>query len=98
MSLSGHLDHDGAVHVVIDDNGAGFDPAKAERLFKPFGRLHTEEDYHGTGIGLTIVQRIVERHGGKVWAERRPEGGARFSITLPAQTPQNLALPEEITA
>jgi PAS domain S-box-containing protein len=96
--LAGHLDQDGAVNVIIEDNGAGFDPNKAERLFKPFGRLHTEEDYHGTGIGLTIVQRIVERHGGKVSAEPRAEGGARFRFTLPAQTPQNLSIPEEIAA
>jgi signal transduction histidine kinase len=98
VQLKGHLDQDGAVNVIIEDNGAGFDPNKTERLFKPFGRLHTEEDYHGTGIGLTIVQRIVERHGGKVSAEPRAEGGARFSFTLPAQTPQNLSIPEEITA
>jgi PAS domain S-box-containing protein len=98
VEVKGHLDGDGAVHVIVEDNGVGFDPSKAERLFKPFGRLHTEEDYHGTGIGLTIVQRIVERHGGRVSAETRAEGGARFAITLPAQAPQNLAIPEEITA
>jgi len=98
VEMRGHVDDDGAVHVVIEDNGAGFDPSKAERLFKPFGRLHTDEDYHGTGIGLTIVQRIVERHGGRVAAEARPEGGARFTFSLPAKAPPNLSVPEELTA
>jgi PAS domain S-box-containing protein len=98
VELRGHLDDDGALHVVIEDNGVGFDPDKAERLFKPFGRLHTDEDYHGTGIGLTIVQRIVERHGGRVSAQARPEGGARFGFSLPTQTPQDLRVPEELTA
>jgi signal transduction histidine kinase len=98
VDVSSSLDSDGAVRLVIEDNGVGFDPTKAERLFKPFGRLHTEEDYHGTGIGLTIVQRIIERHGGQVSAEPRAQGGARFTISLPAQVPQNLSLPEELTA
>lgn len=86
VELSGRTDEDGTLHVVIDDNGIGFDPDKAERLFKPFGRLHTGDEYHGTGIGLTIVQRIVERHGGTVKAEARADGGARFEFTLPART------------
>jgi PAS domain S-box-containing protein len=72
------------VCIVVEDNGVGFDPDQANRLFTPFGRLHTGEDYHGTGIGLTIVQRIVERHGGTVHAEAQPGGGARFAFTLPA--------------
>ena len=98
VELRGTIDAMGAVHVTVEDNGAGFDADKAERLFKPFGRLHTDEDYHGTGIGLTIVQRIVERHGGKVAAEPRREGGARFSFSLPAQALPHPALPEELTA
>ena len=98
VELRGHIDADGSVHVSIEDNGIGFDPTKAERLFTPFGRLHTDEAYHGTGIGLTIVQRIVERHGGSVSARPRAEGGARFEFSLPAQTPQILPVPEEIMA
>ncbi|MBL8328424.1 MAG: PAS domain S-box protein [Rubrivivax sp.] len=98
VDLRGHIDAEGTVHVIIEDNGIGFDPGKAERLFKPFGRLHTGEDYHGTGIGLTIVQRIIERHGGAVKAQPRSEGGARFEFSLPAQTPQILSVPEEIMA
>ena len=65
------------------DNGPGFDSRRADRLFTPFGQLHGPQ-YEGSGIGLTIVRRIVERHGGRVWAENRPEGGAAFCFTLPA--------------
>ncbi len=73
---------DGRVQITVEDNGVGFDPAQAGRLFTPFGRLHAGEDYHGTGIGLTIVQRIVERHGGSVQAASGPGIGARFVFTL----------------
>jgi signal transduction histidine kinase len=68
----------------VADNGTGFDAQRVAELFKPFGRLHGPH-YEGSGIGLTIVRRIVERHGGRVWAENRPEGGARFCFTLPGE-------------
>ena len=95
VALKSHHDTQDQVHIVIEDNGIGFDPGKSERLFTPFGRLHTGEEYHGTGIGLTIVQRIIERHAGTVRAQPLEEGGARFEFTLPAQETETLAMAED---
>lgn len=67
----------------VEDNGIGFDPAHAAGLFQPFHRLDGAADFEGTGIGLGIVRRIVQRHGGRVWAEGMPGQGARFFFTLP---------------
>jgi signal transduction histidine kinase len=76
---------EGRVHrLSVADNGIGIDPDEAERIFRPFHRLHHEDAYEGTGIGLAICQKIVSRHGGTIWAEGMPGEGTTFHFTLPA--------------
>ena len=78
-------ERDGAMwRLWVRDNGIGMDPADAERIFQPFRRLHGEEAYPGTGIGLAICERIVTQHGGRIWVTSRPGEGSVFSFTVPA--------------
>jgi signal transduction histidine kinase len=80
------INTDNRFHLIeVNDNGIGFEQADAERIFNVFTRLHGNAEYRGTGVGLSIVQKIVENHKGHVWAESTPGKGATFKILLPAE-------------
>jgi light-regulated signal transduction histidine kinase (bacteriophytochrome) len=74
--------------VSVKDNGIGFDEKYLDRIFQPFQRLHSQQEYEGTGIGLSICRRITERHGGDITAKSRIEHGTTFIVTLPVKQPK----------
>jgi PAS domain S-box-containing protein len=78
----GKIAQDGSTIFFVKDNGAGFDNALAKHLFEPFYRVHTQQEFSGSGIGLSIVQRVISRHGGAVWAQGEINAGATFFFTV----------------
>ena len=79
----GYEETQDSIVYCIKDNGAGFDMAYADKLFGVFQRMHTQKEFEGIGVGLSLAERIISRHGGKIWAQAKPGEGATFFFSLP---------------
>lgn len=87
ISISAARD-EGGWRLSVADDGIGIDPAHRDRVFGMFQRLHPRDAYPGTGVGLAVCERIVQRHGGRIWADQAPGGGSVFHVFLPDPEPE----------